>query len=71
MESKKDARNYVYIYSKIAHGLRTDYIEPETKHVWKVKNYLEGKTRGIEVYTLQGKFLGTAYTHPDMVKTTK
>jgi len=61
--SKSDSKDYVEIYNKIAHGLKEDYVEPETGHVWKVTEYLQGKNKGIPVYTGYGKFLGTAYPY--------
>ena len=59
--NKNDSRDYVEIYNKIAHGLKEDYVEPETGHVWKVTEYLQGKNEGIPVFTRYGKILGTAY----------
>ncbi len=62
MDNKTEDKKYVNIFNKISHGLHHDYIEPETGHVWKVEDYLNGKTRGILVFTKWGKFLGTAYS---------
>ena len=59
--NKNDNKDYVEIYNKIAHGLKEDYVEPETGHVWKVTEYLSGKNKGVPVFTRHGKFLGTAY----------
>ena len=61
---KSDNQKYVEIFNKISHGLRGDYTEPETGHVWKVEDYLMKKTEGILVYTKWGRFLGTAYVSP-------
>ena len=48
---KAENQKYVDIFNRISHGLREDYIEPETGHVWKVRDYLQGNTDGILVYT--------------------
>ena len=65
MTEKSDTKKYlVDIFNLISHGLREDYMEPETGHVWKVSDYLQGKTEGIRVYTKYGMFLGTAYYSP-------
>lgn len=52
---------YVDIYKKIKNGLRTDYVDDKTSDIWKVENFINGKTKGVEVYTKYGRFLGTAY----------
>lgn|GEM_PF-5938184 len=65
---KNDEKKYVNIYNRISHGLREDYIEPETGHIWKVSDYLQGKTTGIRVYTNAGMFLGTAYYSSGMTR---
>lgn len=57
----KDEDKYVDIFNKISHGLKSDFTDPKTKQIWRVKDYLDGKTEGIRVYTPQGKFLGTSY----------
>lgn len=58
---KNERKELVDIFNRISHGLKSDYTEPETGHIWKVTDYLEGKTAGIVVTTKYGKFLGTAY----------
>lgn len=71
MMDVKENKNLVEIFNKISHGLRDDYIEPETKHVWKVKDYLEKRSGGIRVYTQWGRFLGTAYVNPQFTSKEK
>ena len=69
MAEKSDTKKYfVDIFNLISHGLREDYMEPETGHVWKVSDYLQGKTEGILVFTKYGMFLGTAYYSQGMIK---
>ena len=56
-----DPKDYIDIYKRIAHGLKNDFIDEKTGQIWKVRDYLAGRTDGVRVYTLWGRFLGTAY----------
>ena len=48
------------IFLRIDCGLKDDYVEPDTKHVWHVRDYLAGKTEGV-IVTAFGKYLGTSF----------
>ena len=53
---------YIDIYRRIAKGLTDDYIDPDTKQVWAVKDYLAGKTTCVTVWSPgKRKFIGNAY----------
>jgi len=53
--------NIIDIFAKIDRGLKTDYLDSKTNQIWKVENYVLGKTRGVDVYTAYGRYLGTAH----------
>lgn len=49
------------IFMRIDAGLKEDYVEPDTKHVWHVKDYLAGKTGNGVAVTFGRKLLGMAF----------
>lgn len=61
LPDEEEDKRYIDIFKKIERGLRTNYIDPYTNNVWLVEDYVNGKTRGVEVETKYGRFLGTAY----------
>lgn len=61
LPDEEEDKKYIDIFKKIERGLRTNYIDPYTNNVWLVEDYVNGKTRGVEVETKYGRFLGTAY----------
>ena len=61
LPDEEEDKRYIDIFKKIERGLRTNYIDPYTNNIWLVEDYVNGRTRGVEVETKYGRFLGTAY----------